>query len=223
MRRAVARGAADEVAVVGLCAEARPDLLAVDHEVFAIALGLGGQAGEVAAGVRLAHADAPSHIAGEHLGQVAVRLFLGAVLDERGAHLTVGEPGSGDGRADLDHLLGNDEAVNGGSTPTAELLGPRHSDEGLGGEFLGELFRVAVHPAVVPAAVPLNPTLGDLAGPLAEFVLFWRPGEVHRSTDYGTPPTTPTSILRNEFLRPAWFSPGQTPRFPGQGPDTIVQ
>ena len=65
VRRAVRRRAADQVAVVGDGAEAGPDLLAVDDPVVAVAAGRRLQAGEVAAGVGLAHADAPRRLAGQ--------------------------------------------------------------------------------------------------------------------------------------------------------------
>jgi hypothetical protein len=62
-------GAADQVAVVGQLAEARPDLLAVDHEVVAVAHGAGGERGEVGPGVRFGHADAPRGLARQDSGR----------------------------------------------------------------------------------------------------------------------------------------------------------
>ena len=68
VRRAFLRRTADEVAVVADGAEARPDLLPVDHEPLAIALGGRLETGEVAARVRLAHPDAPRGVAGDDAG-----------------------------------------------------------------------------------------------------------------------------------------------------------
>src|SRR5690606_18837449 len=52
-------GPGDEVAPVGRRGAGGPDLLAVDDPVVAVAHGPGADAGDVGAGVRLAHADAP--------------------------------------------------------------------------------------------------------------------------------------------------------------------
>ena len=66
-------GAGDQVAPVGVGGAGGPHLLPVEHPVVAVALGPGAQRGHVAAGVGLAHADAPHRRAGDDLGEEAAR------------------------------------------------------------------------------------------------------------------------------------------------------
>ena len=180
VRGAVGRRAADEVAVVGLGAEARPDLLPVDHEVVAVATGARDERGEVGAGVRLGHADAPGGVTRQDPGKELGLLVGGAVLDERRAHLPIGEPHRGDRGAGGDQLLADDQPVD-RRLPTATELGrPGHADPTVRRHLLGEVLRVAVDPRVVVAAVPLDGLLGDLAGLIPKCRLLGGPVEVHR-------------------------------------------
>ena len=68
--------------MVGDLAEAGPDLLAVDAPRVALEHGTGGEAREVAAGVGLAHADAPGGGAADDVGQE-----LGLLVGPRGSTL----------------------------------------------------------------------------------------------------------------------------------------
>ena len=179
VRRALRRGAADQVAVVGDLAEAGPDLLAVDDEVVAVAHGAGLQRGEVGAGVGLAHPDAPRGLAGQDAGEELGRLLGRAVGDQRRAHLPVGEPRRGDRGAGRDHLLGDDQPLDRRPAAPAELDRPGHADPAVGGELAGELLGEAVDPRVVGPAVAVDRLLGHLAGPGPELDLLRGPGEIH--------------------------------------------
>ena len=180
VRRAVVAGAADQVAVVGHGAEAGPDLLAVDHPVVAIADRLGLQRGEVAAGVRFAHADAPRGLAGQDLRQELGLLVGAAVGDQRRTHLAVGEPHAGDRGAGLDQLLADDQPLDRRAAAATELGRPGHPDPAVGGQLAGELLRVAVDPRVVRPTQSSNRIGGDETRTFAQRLLVRRPVEVHR-------------------------------------------
>ncbi len=139
VRWALGRGPADQVAVVGHLAEAGPDLLAVDDEVVAVALGPGLQRGEVGAGLGLAHPDAPRGLAGQDAGEQLADLLGRAVGHQRRAHLPVGEPRRGEGRTGRDHLLGHDQPLDRRPAAPAELDRPGHADPAVRGELAGEL------------------------------------------------------------------------------------
>jgi len=147
--RAVLAGAADQVAEVGEFAEARPDFLAVDDPLVAVAHGRGGQRGKVAACVGFAHADAPRGVAAQHVGQESFLLFARAVAEEGRAHLSIGEPHAGNRRTGGNHLFSDDQAVDGRASGAAVFDGPCHADEAFAPEFARELLRVTVHPTVV--------------------------------------------------------------------------
>ena len=71
-------------AVVGLVGARGPHLLPVDDEVAVTLLGLGAERRQVAAGVGLAHADAPGDLALQRREDEALLLLLGAELDDGG-------------------------------------------------------------------------------------------------------------------------------------------
>ena len=71
-------------AVVGLVGPRGPHLLPVHHEVGVAPLGLGGQRGQVAARVGLAHADAPRDLALQRREDEALLLLLVPELDDGG-------------------------------------------------------------------------------------------------------------------------------------------
>ena len=172
-------GATDQVAVVGRFAERRPDLLAVDDEVVAVADCGRGERGEVGAGVGFGHPDAPGGLAGEHAREELGLLIGRAVVDQRRAHLAVREPQRGDGGAGGDEFLADDQAVD-VRAPAAAVLGrPGHPDPAVGGHLLREVLREAVDPRIVVASVPLHRIGCDLAGVYPQLDLFGRPGEVH--------------------------------------------
>ena len=76
-------GAACEPHVVGGVGTGGEDLVAVDHELFAVEDGAGLERGEVGAGLGLGVADREDDVAGENARQEAFLLFLGAVLHQR--------------------------------------------------------------------------------------------------------------------------------------------
>ncbi len=69
---------------VGLARGRGPDLLAVDHPLVAVETAVGAQAGEVAAGRRLAVALAPDHLAADGGADPAALLLLVAVVQHGG-------------------------------------------------------------------------------------------------------------------------------------------
>jgi hypothetical protein len=75
-------GPGKQQAVVGDLRRGGPDLLAVDDEVHAIALGPGGQAGQVRSGARLAEQLAPGVLAGQHGAHVLALQLIAAVRDD---------------------------------------------------------------------------------------------------------------------------------------------
>jgi hypothetical protein len=84
-------GAGQQEDVVGVLGLRGPDLLAVDHPLVAVELGLRLERGEVGAGVGLAEALAPRHLAREDLGQELLLDLLAAPLEDRGADEGVAE------------------------------------------------------------------------------------------------------------------------------------
>ena len=76
-------GAGDDLADVGVLRAGGPHLLAGDHPLVAVALGLGLQAGQVAAGAGLAEQLAADDVAAVHRLQVAVLGGVAAVGEDR--------------------------------------------------------------------------------------------------------------------------------------------
>ena len=151
--------------------------------------------GQVAAGLRLGHADAPRRVAGEDAGQELGLLVGPAEGDQRRAHLAVGEPHRGDRRAGRDELLGDDQPVDRRAPAAAELGRPRQADPAERRHLLGELVRVAVDPRVVVPPEAGDRVGGHLAGLLAQGDLFRGPVEVHHGRWYDVTPerTGPTA------------------------------
>ena len=181
VRRALGAGATDEVAEVGDGREARPDLLAVDHERVAVAFGRRLQAGEVAARVGFAHADAPRRLAGDDARQERGLLVGRSVGEERWAHLAIREPRRGNGRTGLDHLLADDQTVDRRAGGAAVLVvRPRHADPAVRRQLLGELLRVPIDPRIVEAAEPCDCISRHVGCVGPQRGLRVCPGEVHR-------------------------------------------
>ena len=90
-------GAEDAEAEVAVVRAARPHLLAVEHELVAVALGARAERSEVGPGVGLAPQLAPDLLAAAHRLEVAGLLRVGAVGDDR-------RPDHGD--ADLNSVSG---------------------------------------------------------------------------------------------------------------------
>ena len=76
-------GAGQEDAEVAVVRARRPHLLTVHDPLVAVAHGPGREPGEVGAGARLAEELAPHLVAAQHRRQVALRLLVGAVGDDR--------------------------------------------------------------------------------------------------------------------------------------------
>ena len=184
VRWACFAGAADQVTEVGEFAEARPDFLSVDHPLVAVAHGRGGQRGEVAAGVGLAHADAPRGVAAQHVGQEAFLLFARAVAEQGRAHLPVGEPHARYRRAGGDHFFADDQSVDGRAPAAAVFAWPGHADEAFAAQFARKFLRVTVHPAVVRPAVSRDGVSGEFAGAFSQQHLLAAPRKVHRQVGY---------------------------------------
>ena len=73
---------ARSIPYVGLARSGGPDLLAVHHPLVAVALGPGGEAGEVRAAARLAEQLAPAMLAGDDRPQQPGLQVVGAVLED---------------------------------------------------------------------------------------------------------------------------------------------
>ena len=106
LRRAVgAHQAEDPVGVIRI---GRPDLLAVDDEVVAVAFGAGLQRGQIRSGVRLGIALAPADEPGRDLRQMLFLLRIGAVFQKRRPEHGNAERGQRLPRADRRHFLAHD-------------------------------------------------------------------------------------------------------------------
>ena len=120
-------GAHEAEAVVGVVRARRPHLLAVHDEAVPVQLGPGAQAGQVAAGVGLAHAQAPADLGPQRGQGVARLLLLGApVEDGRGDDgQALGVAAAGD--AEAGELLEVHHLLHRGGVAAAVLGGPaRH-------------------------------------------------------------------------------------------------
>ena len=78
-------GAGDEDAELRVLGQRRPDLLAVDDPLVAVAHGPGAEVGQVAAGLGLAEQLAPDLLGRQQREEVALLLLLGAGVHERRA------------------------------------------------------------------------------------------------------------------------------------------
>ena len=123
-------GAAQAEDPVGVLAERRPGLLAVDHPVVAVADGGGAQRGQVGAGVGLGEALAPPDVEVGRLRQEALLLLLVAEgRDDRADH--AGVEGERLRHAGQLHLLAPDVALQRRPVLAAPLHRPvRHGQPG---------------------------------------------------------------------------------------------
>jgi hypothetical protein len=128
MRAGRGIGAGDQVAVLRLAREARPDLLTADDEPVATRLGARRQADQIAAGVGLAHADAEGELAPRDSGHELSTLRLAAVCQQRRPDLAVPEPVRRHGSAREQQLLGHDQAVQVAALRPPVPLGPGQPD-----------------------------------------------------------------------------------------------
>ena len=131
----VAAGAANEVAIISIGAEAGPNLLAIDDPFIAIVFGESFQRRKIASGIRFAHADAPRCFAGQDARQEFFLLFRSSVLNERWTHLTVTKPTGCNWSARFDHLFTNDQTLDRGTSSATELCWPDEADPAVRGEF----------------------------------------------------------------------------------------
>ncbi len=138
MGRRVGVGAGDQVDPVGRRSTRVPDLLAVDHEVVAVAHGAGPDGRHVRSGVRLRHADAPCRRAVEDRREVGQLLLGGAELQEGGAHLAVREPGGGERRPGADERLEHHEPLERGASAASGFDRPGHAEPAALAELQGE-------------------------------------------------------------------------------------
>ena len=122
--RRVRVGAGDEDAHVGAVRAGRPDLLAVDDVVVAVADGARLEAGEVGAGAGLAEALAPGIFAADDPRQRRVLLLLRAVDDDRRAGPAVADAAGPRGSPPRE-LLAEDELLLHAQSAAAVLLRPR--------------------------------------------------------------------------------------------------
>ena len=116
----------------------RPDLLAVEHVVVAVAHGARGQRGEVAARLRLAEALAVPGRAGGHLRQQARLLLVRAVGQHRGPGDADGEEPPAAGRALPGQLLVQDHLLQRRRAHAAVLARPGGREPGALAQLLHE-------------------------------------------------------------------------------------
>ncbi len=119
-------------------------------------------------------------VARQNAGEERGALLVGAVADEGGAHLPVGEPHGRDRRTRGDQFLTHDQAIDRWPAAATELLGPCHADPPVGGHLPGNVLREAVDPRVVVSPVERDGPVSELPGLFAQRDLCGRPGEIHR-------------------------------------------
>ncbi len=121
-------GAGEQEAVVGVVATGGPHLLAVDDPLVAVEHRRRLQAGQVGAGVGLAEALAPAHLAAQDLGQELPLLLLGPPLQQRRPDERVAEEVGPHRRLGPGELLGDHDALHRRQPLAAVLLGPGGAD-----------------------------------------------------------------------------------------------
>jgi hypothetical protein len=172
-------GAADQVAPVGVGRAGGPDLLARHHELVTVGSRGRADAGDVGPGVGLAHADAPHRRAGDDAGQPSLALGVGPVLEQRRAHLPIGEPRGGDRRTRADQGLEHHEPLQGRPPAPAVLHRPGHAQPTPLAQLLGEGPVVADDPAVVGRLGPVGRRQPNLSGLGLQVLQLGRQHEVH--------------------------------------------
>ena len=98
-------GAGQQHPVVGVVGAGVPHLLAVDDPLVAVALGAGGEPGQVGAAARLAEQLAPRVLAGDGRPQEAALQVVGAVLEDRRRGQAHAAAAGGADRADPAELV----------------------------------------------------------------------------------------------------------------------
>ena len=160
-------GAADDLADLGVLGAGGPHLLAVEHPLVAVALGPCLDAGEVAAGPRLAEELAGDDVAPVEVPQVCVAHLGGSVGEDRRGHHPQADgedPHAGCGVAGLEAVVGpfvgarqaTASVLLGAADPTeavVEPLGPPRLGRGDLGELPG-LVLLLEHGDVVVALAP---------------------------------------------------------------------
>ena len=113
--------------------------LAVDHVFVCAAHGAGVDVAQVAAGMRLGHAQSADHLARDHLGQPGALLILGAEGVDVGHHHLVVHRKSRAGETRARHFLDQHHVEQGIGTGTAVIFGDRAAQQpggaGLAPEF----------------------------------------------------------------------------------------
>ena len=204
-------GAGDEHAPLRELGQGRPDLLPGDDPFVAVLDGAGLQRGEVGARLGLREALAPDLVGVEDRLQVALLLLVGAVGDDhRAAHRQAEHVGrarrlQARGLADEDRLLDHRRAA------AAVLLRP--GDAGPTGLVQLVLPLAPEGDHLVEAALGLGPGVVLLepgADLVAELLLGWREGQVHRRAAYrGTGRAASRPLLKAllAFFFFAFFAP----------------
>ena len=125
--------------VVRLVAAGRPQLLAVDDPVVAVADRAGAERGEVGTGLRLAVAEREEALAAADGGQPFVLLRLGAVQKQRLRDDRLAGAVGVAGRAGVRHLGDEGDLLAGAAALAAEFLRPADADPAVAAHQLGEL------------------------------------------------------------------------------------
>src|SRR5690348_12850891 len=120
----------------------------------------GADRSEVRARIRLAHADAEKGLAARDARQEFEALLLGAVAQQQGRALPVGDPVRADRGASRQQFLGHDIAFEHAALAAAIALGPGHADPASRPEAPAERRR----PVAAEIAVRDPETGGELAG-----------------------------------------------------------
>ena len=161
-----------------------PELLPVDHPVFAVTLGAGAHRADVRAGVGLGHRDGELHLAGKHFRDPVALLLLGALAQD----VEPAEHRAAVGREQVEalvrELLGDDHHVDHVAAQAPVLLRERHAEEAHLQPFLIQLVGERLL-AVEAADVLGRGDLGHhLAHALAQHALLFGEFEIHYSTPF---------------------------------------
>ena len=168
----VVEPAVDEV-VVGVAAVGDPALVAVDHDVVAVAAALGPHVGRGRPGVRLGDADGHGDLAGRPPSAGSACFCSSVPKNSMTRHRSDVrlEDLERRGTALLGQLLLDDERVEQGAAVAAVLLGDRDAEEAEVGEALDLLDRQRGALAVPLSASGRVALAGDLGRQLAQLLL----------------------------------------------------
>ena len=134
--------------LMGMMGPTGPDLGAGEEPTPIRANGLRLRGGQIRAGFVLAHADRRIQLACHDLREEAFALVLGAVGQQAGRHLAVGDPVRPDRSAGRDELLGHHVTVQMPHFVSAVLLGDGQPEEAGSTQAGGEVLVPAGHPRV---------------------------------------------------------------------------